>query len=203
MSSHWYEAVIEKFGTAENFVDQLYEKQFGGSVLNYKDVVVAENRHKVYGCEITNSKYVRLEVVEGIKMNTWFLQDYDDIESSTYYLESDIVEIYNEITDLDEDCDDEDEEGFYGVKIDEESLKPFTTPSSNVYKYVSLDELNTIIKALDEPIIDELGCSWEKDYKKGLLKSYGLVFFWSEYDDFSCGNPFTPYCKIIDGGSIQ
>lgn len=27
MSSHWYEAVIEKFGTAENFIDQLCEKQ--------------------------------------------------------------------------------------------------------------------------------------------------------------------------------
>lgn len=27
MSSHWYEAVIEKFGTVENFVDQLCEKQ--------------------------------------------------------------------------------------------------------------------------------------------------------------------------------
>ena len=171
-------------------------------MLNYKDVVVSENRHKVYSCEITNGEYVRLEVVEGTKMNTWFLQDYDDVESSTYYLESDIVEIYNEITDLDEDCDDEDEEGFYGVKIDEESLKPFTTPSSNVYKYVSLDELDSIIKALDEPIVDDLGCSWKEDYKKGLTKSYGLVFFWSEYDDFSCGDPFTPYCKIIDGGSI-
>ena len=27
MSSHWYEAVIEKFGTVENFVEQLCEKQ--------------------------------------------------------------------------------------------------------------------------------------------------------------------------------
>lgn len=27
MSSHWYEAVIEKFVTAENFIDQLCEKQ--------------------------------------------------------------------------------------------------------------------------------------------------------------------------------
>ena len=43
----------------------------------------------------------------------------------------------------------------------------------------------------------------EEDYKKGLTKSYGLVFFWSEYDDFSCGNPYTPYCKIIAGGSIS
>ena len=27
MSSHWYEAFIEKFGTVENFIDQLCEKQ--------------------------------------------------------------------------------------------------------------------------------------------------------------------------------
>ena len=27
VSSHWYEAVIEKFGTVENFIDQLCEKQ--------------------------------------------------------------------------------------------------------------------------------------------------------------------------------
>ena len=27
MSSHWYEAVIDKFGTVENFIDQLCEKQ--------------------------------------------------------------------------------------------------------------------------------------------------------------------------------
>ena len=27
MSSHWYEAVIDKFGTVENFIDQLCEMQ--------------------------------------------------------------------------------------------------------------------------------------------------------------------------------
>ena len=27
VSSEWYEAVIEKFGTVENFIDQLYEVQ--------------------------------------------------------------------------------------------------------------------------------------------------------------------------------
>ena len=26
MSSHWYEAVIEKFGTMENFLDHIWEK---------------------------------------------------------------------------------------------------------------------------------------------------------------------------------
>ena len=171
-------------------------------MLTYKNVVVAENRHKVYSCEITNGEYVRLEVVEGSKMNTWILQDYDDVESSKEYLESDIVEIYGELTDLDEDS--EDEEDFeYGVKIDTESLLPFLTSASNVYKYDSMEELDLIIKALDEPIVDGVGCSWDKDYKKCLSKSYGLLFFWSEYDDFSCGDPFTPYCKIIDGGIIQ
>ena len=171
-------------------------------MLTYKNIVVAENRHKVYSCELTNGEYVRLEVVEGIKMNTWFLQDYDDLESDKYYLESDIVEIYGELTDLDENTE-EDEDYEYGVKIDTESLLPFLTSISNVYKYDSMEELDLIIKSLDEPIIEGIGCSWDKNYKSGLTKSYGLLFFWSEYDDFSCGDPFTPYCKIIDGGIVQ
>ena len=171
-------------------------------MLTYKNIVVAENRHKVYSCELTNGEYARLEVVEGIKMNTWFLQDYDDLESDKYYLESDIVEIYGELTDLDENTE-YDEYSEYGVKIDTESLLPFLTSVSNVYKYDSMEELDLIVKALDEPIVDGVGCSWDKDYKKCLSKSYGLLFFWSEYDDFSCGDPFTPYCKIIDGGIVQ
>lgn len=96
------------------------------------------------------------------------------------------------------DKDDED-----GVKIDTEALEPFLTSVPNVYKYDSMEELDLIIKALDEPIIDGVGCSWDEDYKKCLAKSYGLLFFWTEYDDFSCGDPFTPYCKIIDGGIVQ
>lgn len=180
-------------------------------MLNYKNVVVAENRHKVFVCELKNTgEYVKLTVAEGLK-NTWSLFNNSEYEDLKEYLEEDIECIMleyepPELSDYEEDqdhFDSEDEEDFYGVKIDEESLKSFTTSSSNVYKYTSLEELDIIIKALDEPIIDELGCSWEKDYKKGLLKSYGLVFFWSEYDDFACGNPYTPYCKIIDGGSIS
>lgn len=37
-------------------------------MLNYKDVVVAENRHKVFVCELKNSgEFVRLTVAEGTK----------------------------------------------------------------------------------------------------------------------------------------
>ena len=171
-------------------------------MLTYKNVVVAENRYKVYSCELTCGEYKRLEVVEGSKMNTWILQDYDDVESFKEYLKSDIVEIYGEITDLDEDSEYE-EDIEHGVEIDTEALEPFLTSVANDYKYTSMEELDLIIKSLDEPIVDGVGCSWDEDYKKGLDKSYGLLFFWSEYDDFSCGNPYTPYCKIIDGGTVQ
>ena len=171
-------------------------------MLTYKNVVVAENRHKVYSCELIDGEYERLIVAESSKMDNWSLFHYDNESDLKEYLESDIVEIYGELTDLDEDS--EDEEDFeYGVKIDTESLLPFLTSVSNVYKYDSMEELDLIVKALDEPIVDGVGCSWDKDYKKCLSKSYGLLFFWSEYDDFSCGDPFTPYCKIIDGGTFK
>ena len=95
-------------------------------MLTYKNVVVAENRHKVYSCELTNGEYERLIVAEGCKMGNWSLFHYDNKNDLKEYLESDIVEIYGELTDLDEDS--EDEEDFeYGVKIDTEALEPFLT----------------------------------------------------------------------------
>ena len=36
-------------------------------------------------------------------------------------------------------------------------------------------------------------------FNLNFIQYYG----WEEYDDFSCGDPFTPYCKIIDGGIVQ
>ena len=199
MSSHWYEAVIENFGTVDNFVDQLYEKQFGGSMLNYKDVVVESNSGKVFMCKLNSGSEVRLQVhdtCDSAKIDM-VLYAYDTNEDA-YYRENQISEILYEIA-----FESEDDYSSEEPDINYETLEPFTTHSSNVYKYNSLDELDTIIKSLNEPIVEDIGCSWKEDYKKGLLKSYGLVFFWSEYDDFACGNPYTPYCKIIDGGSIS
>ena len=199
MSSHWYEAVIENFGTVDNFVDQLYEKQFGGSMLNYKDVVVGSNSGKVFMCKLNDGSEVRLQVHDTCDSAKIDMVMYNcDTTDDTYYRENQISEILYEIA-----FESEDDYSLEEPEIDYETLKPFITSSSNVYKYNSLDELDSIIKALDEPIVDDLGCSWKEDYKKGLTKSYGLVCFWSEYDDFSCGNPFTRYCKIIDGGSIS
>ena len=168
-------------------------------MLTYKDVVVENNSGKVFMCKLNDGSEVRLQVhdtCDSAKIDM-VLFDYDS-NDDTYYRENQISEILYEIAfESEDDCSLEEPE------IDYETLKSFTTSSSNVYKYTSLEELDTIIKSLDEPIVDGSGCSWKGDYKKGLTKSYGLVFFWSEYDDFACGNPYTPYCKIIDGGSIS
>lgn len=43
VSSHWYEAVIEKFGTVENFIDQLCEKQ---GLTKEESVSVIQERKK-------------------------------------------------------------------------------------------------------------------------------------------------------------
>ena len=64
----------------------------------------------------------------------------------------------------------------------------------DVYQYKSKDELTEILVALNEPIIDGSG------KKMVLSKDFGIVFYWSEYDDFSCyGDGFTHRVKIIEG----
>lgn len=168
-------------------------------MLNYKDVVVENNSGKVFMCKLNSGSEVRLQVHDTCDSAKIDMVMYNcDTTDDTYYRENQISEILYEI-----EFESEDDYSLEEPEIDYETLKSFTTSSSNVYKYNSLDELDSIIKSLDEPIVDDLGCSWKEGYKKGLTKSYGLVFFWSEYDDFACGNPYTPYCKIIDGGSIS
>ena len=167
-------------------------------MLAYKDVVKVENRHKVYLCELLSGEYMRLIVAENENDKDFVFFDYDDSKSDKVYEEVDVVEIYHEVEpDQQEEYDDDYE---YDKEIDYKTLEKFKTSISDIYFYDSMEELDEIIKALNNPIVSDTG--WDNDYKVGLIKSYGLVFYWSEYDDFSCGNPFTHYCKIIDGGSI-
>ena len=55
MSSHWYEAVIEKFGTVENFIDQLCEKQ---GLTKEDSVSIIQERKKCLTVD---------ELIEGLK----------------------------------------------------------------------------------------------------------------------------------------
>ena len=70
------------------------------------------------------------------------------------------------------------------------------------WQYSNREELEQIIKALDNPIIS--GGGWRDEdvvkYLDSQEKDYGIVFYWSEYDDFSCyGDGFTHHIKVISG----
>lgn len=167
-------------------------------MLMYKDIVKAENRHKVYSCELLSGEYIRLIVAENENDNDYALFDYDDSNSNKVYKEVDVVEIYHQLQlDQQEEFDNDYD---YDVEIDYDTLDKFKTSVSDVYFYDSLEELDEIIEALENPIVSDTDI--DNNYKVGLRKSFGLVFYWSEYDDFSCGNPYTYYCKIIDGGNV-
>ena len=71
----------------------------------------------------------------------------------------------------------------------------------DTYRYSNKIELEEILKALNQPII--IGAGWgdngDIDYIKSLQSDYGIVFYWCEYDDFSCyGDGFSHKVKIIE-----
>ena len=55
MSSHWYEAVIDKFGTMENFIDHICKKQ---GLTKEESVSVIQERKKCLTVD---------ELIEGLK----------------------------------------------------------------------------------------------------------------------------------------
>ena len=76
----------------------------------------------------------------------------------------------------------------------------------DTYQYSNKIELEEILKALNQPIIRGAGCGEDSDtqYITSLQCDYGIVFYWSEYDDFSCyGDGFTSYVKVISGVKQQ
>ena len=76
----------------------------------------------------------------------------------------------------------------------------------DTYQYSNKIELEEILKALNQPIISGVGFGEDSytQYITSLQSYYGIVFYWSEYDDFSCyGDGFTSYVKVISGVKQQ
>ena len=160
-------------------------------MLNYKDVVTESNSGRVYECKLTNGVEVRLQVHQNCETEhtDMVLYDFDDNYSDKYYRESVVAEILKEV-------EFEDEASNYGDSFDSMDFKSIEKYliQDDVYQYKSKDELTDILVALNEPIIDGSG------KKMVLSKDFGVVFYWSEYDDFSCyGDGFTHRVKIIEG----
>lgn len=165
----------------------------GVEMLNYKDVVTESNSGRVYECKLTNGIEVRLQVHETCETEHTDMVLYEfDSFSDKYYRENEVAEILKEVEFEDEDSNHLDSFDSMDFKNIEKYLI-----QEDVYQYKSKDELTEILVALNKPIIDD-GNGGSK--KMVLQKDFGVVFYWSEYDDFSCyGDGFTHRVKIIEG----
>ena len=165
--------------------------------MKYQEVVNKENDAKVYLCKLKDGRTLQLQVHDTCEFPNkavYVLYNYDNTEDSTEYLEDDVEEILK-LVEFDWYTEDSFDE------MDFTAIEKYLI-CDDTYQYSNKAELNEILKALNQPIIN--GAGWDKDadqvYVNSLQKDYGIVFYWSEYDDFSyCDDGFTHHVKIIEG----
>ena len=159
--------------------------------MKYKDVVTEKNSHKVYLCKLTDGTEIKLQVHDSCESAKIDMVMYDHESSDDkQYREVDVAEILHEV-----EVDKDDSSDYWDSfdKMDFESIEKYLI-QKDVYRYTNQDELTDILVALNEPFIDGA------DKKMVLSKDFGVVFYWSEYDDFSCyGDGYTHFVKIIEG----
>ena len=167
--------------------------------MKYKDVVVEKNSHKVYLCKLTDGTEIKLQVhdsCESAKIDM-VMYDYESSDDKQYR-EDDIAEILHEV-EIEEDDSSDHLDSF--DKMDFESIEKYLI-QNDVYQYTNKQELKDIYIALNKPILSGAGLLSEEleiEYFDS-VKDFGVVFYWSEYDDFSCyGDGFTHRVKIIEG----
>ena len=162
-----------------------------GAAHGFFHEIVEKNRGKVYLCKLTDGNEIKLQVhdsCESAEINM-VMYDYESSEDKQYR-EVDVAEILHEV-----DVDEEDFSDHWDSfdKMDFKSIEKYII-QEDVYQYTNKQELEDILVALNEPFIDE------EDKKVVLSKDFGVVFYWSEYDDYSCyGDGFTHKVKIIEG----
>ena len=165
--------------------------------MKYEDIVNEDNNAKVFLCKLKDGRTLQLQVHDTCEFPNkavYVLYNYDDPKDSTEYLEDDVEEII-ELVEFDWYTEDSFDE------MDFNSIEKYIV-CDDTYQYSNKIELEEILKALNQPIIS--GGGWgDEDTAKYLdsqEKDYGIVFYWSEYDDFSCyGGGFTHHVKIIEG----
>ena len=167
--------------------------------MKYQDTVNKENYAKVFLCKLKDGRTLQLQVHDTCEFENkavYMLYNYEDTEDQTSYFEDDVEEII-ELVEF--DWYEEHEDSF--DEMDFKSIEKYLI-CDDTYQYSNKIELEEILKALNQPII--IGAGWgdngDIDYIKSLQSDYGIVFYWSEYDDFSCyGDGFTHHVKIIEG----
>jgi hypothetical protein len=167
--------------------------------VNYASVVNEYNDSKVYLCKLKDGRTLQLQVHDTCEFDNkavYVLYNFEDKEDPTAYFECDVEEVL-ELIKFDRY---EDEEDSFD-NVDFKSIEKYLI-DADVWQYSNTEELNEILKALDQPIIKGVGWGEEQKYLNSLDKDFGIVFYWSEYDDFSCyGDGYTSYVKVI--GSVK
>lgn len=170
-------------------------------MLKYEDVVNSDNVFLVFSCKMKDGLEKLLQVQyycnDPIKPNYVFY-NFEDVSDLKEYTEKDIDEIIGQVH-FDLDNDSENCDSFEGM--DFEAIKEFEI-QPNVYAFYSKKNLEFIIDSLNNPIIvdSKLGFDANKVYIDNLKTSYGVLYYYTEYDDYSCyGDGFTHYVKIISG----
>lgn len=159
--------------------------------MNYASVVTADNDGKVFLCKLKDGRELKLQVhdnCEDANKPNYVLYNYDDVDDLTEYLNEDVEEVLELF-----------EYGAEDEGIDFNLIKKYLI-DTDVYQYSTKDELKEVLKVLNHPIIS--GADWEGDgrFLQALPNEYGVLFYWCEYDDYSCyGDGLTHYVKIING----
>ena len=167
--------------------------------MNYESVVNEYNDSKVYLCKLKDGRTLQLQVhdtCEFANKAVYVLYNFEDKEDLKEYLACDVEEVL-ELVEF--DWYEEHEDSFDSMNFKE--IEKYLI-DADVYQYSNTEELHEILKALDRPIVQGSGFGEEADkqFLDSLDKDFGIVFYWCEYDDFSCyGDGFTSYVKVISG----
>lgn len=165
--------------------------------MNYKDVVQAKNDGEVFLCKLKDGKVLKMQVHDTCESPTqgdFVLYNYDDPDDLKGYLEGDVEEIL-ELVKFEGDSD----RGGGWDTPDFTPIKKYQI-DGDVFQYKTKDELKEVLEGLNCPVVS--GAAWDDGgrFIEALPNEYGIVFYWSEYDDFSCyGDGFTHHVKVIDG----
>ena len=186
-------------------------------MLNIKDYLNYENDGKRYLIKLKSNQEVVAFVDEAKLNNPDFYSFYVYDDGNVYAvnnneIEEVLQELPEDFTDNCDSCDD--------GKIDvhkalngettcdnclqrKQGLIKFKTKQDNVYKYNSIEELQELYKVLDCPIPNGVDKDWNTQtlIVDDLKYSFGLVYTWSHWDDFS-DYPLD-YCAVIDGGILS
>ena len=170
-------------------------------MLKYEDVVNGENAFLVFSCKMKDGSEKLLQIHDDCKnplKPNYVFYNFEDVSDLKEYTEKDIDGIIKQVH-FDLDSNDQNCDSFEGM--DFEAIKEFEI-QPNVYAFYSKKNLEFIIDSLNNPIIvdSDIGVDANKVYIDNLETKYGVLYYYTEYDDFSCyGDGFTHYVKIISG----